>query len=125
MVPGNTLPSLPAQSAKAGLDYNLTPAFKLGLDALIVSGQYYGGDAANLDPKLPGYTNVNLHASYQVTRNIQFYGLVDNLLGHRYYTHASFFDNSNYVGSFPNLTDTRSVAPGRPLALYAGLKFNY
>ena len=66
---------------KVGLDYNVTSALKIGSDALIVSGQYYGGDEANLDPKLPGYTTVNLHASYQLTRDIQFYGLIDNALG--------------------------------------------
>jgi iron complex outermembrane receptor protein len=127
VAPGNTISSMPAQRAKVGLDYNLTSAIKIRADAVIISGQYYGGDEANLDPKLPGYTTVNLHASYQLTRSIQFYGLVDNVLDQRYYTHATFFDNSNYVGnsSFPNLTDTRSVAPGRPLAMYAGLKFNY
>ncbi len=127
VVPGNTIPSTPAQHAKFGLDYSITQAFKVGTDVLVVSGQYYGGDDANLDPKLPGYTIVNLHASYQLTKNIQLYGLVDNILDRRYYSFATFFDNSNYVGNpaFPNLTDTRSVAPGRPMAMFAGLKFSY
>jgi outer membrane receptor protein involved in Fe transport len=126
VVPGNAISSIPAQRAKFGLDYNITDALKIGSDVLVVSGEYYGGDDANLDPKLPGYTTVNLHASYQLTKNIQVYVLIDNILDQRYYTFATFFDNSNYVGnsSFPNLTDTRSVAPGRPLAMYAGLKFS-
>jgi outer membrane receptor protein involved in Fe transport len=127
VVPGDAISSIPPQRVKAGLDYNITDAFKIGSDILYVSGEYYGGDEANLDPKLPGYTTVNLHASYQLTKSLQLYGLVDNILDQRYYTYATFFDNSNYVGnsSFPNLTDTRSVAPGRPLAMFAGLKFSY
>ena len=127
VVPGDKISSIPPQRIKFGLDYNITDAFKVGTDILIVSGQYYGGDEANLDPKLPGYTTVNFQALYQLTKNLQLYGLVDNIFDQRYYTYATFFDNSSYVGnsSFPNLTDTRSVAPGRPLAMYAGLKFTY
>lgn len=125
VVPGDTIPSLPAQQAKVGIDYAVTQALKVGADARFVSGQYYAGDAANLDPKLPGYQILNLHTSYQWTPNIVFYGIIDNVIDRRYDTYASFFDNANYVGNsaFPNLTDTRSVAPGRPLAIFVGVKF--
>lgn len=127
VAPGDLIPAIPPQRIKFGADYLVTSAFKLGMDLMIVSGQYYGGDSSNQNPKLPGYTTLNLHTSYQLTHDMQLYGLVDNPLDQRYYTYASFFDNSKYVGnpSLPNLTDTRTVAPGRPLAMYAGLKFTF
>ena len=72
------------------------------------------------EPKVPAYWVVNLHSSYQVTKNIEVFGLVRNLFNRRYYTFGSFFqtDLFPYLG----LTDPRTFVPGAPLAVYAGLR---
>jgi outer membrane receptor protein involved in Fe transport len=125
--PGDHLPSIPRHRVKLGLDRNITSKWTFGGDVLWVGSQYYGGDGSNQNPQLPGYATVNLHSSYQINRHFQVYGLIDNLFNHRYDTFATFFDNSSYVGnpSFPNLTDTRSLTPGKPFAAYGGLKITF
>ena len=127
VVPGDHISSVPKSRFKLGLDVDLTSRWTLGGDLLVVSSQYYGGDESNQNPPLPGYATVNVHTSYQLTRNLQLFGLIDNLFDRRYDTFGTFFDNSSYVGNpaFPNLTDTRTVTPGKPFAAYLGVKVRY
>jgi outer membrane receptor protein involved in Fe transport len=127
VAPGDHLSSVPRHRVKLGLDRDITGQWTLGADLLWVGGQYYGGDESNQNPQLPGYATVNLHTSYQISKHFQVYGLIDNLFNHHYYTFATFFDNSSYVGNpaFPNLTDTRSLTPGKPFAAYGGLKISF
>jgi outer membrane receptor protein involved in Fe transport len=127
ILPGNVIPAVPRHRIKAGIDYSVTDAFKIGGDALFVGSQYYVGDGSNQAPKLPSYAVFNLHASYQVDKNVQVYGRVDNVFDNRYATHGAFFD----IGAIPNLsngttfTDARSVSPARPRAFYAGVKVTF
>ena len=124
---GGHISSIPPQRLKLGADYDVTPKWKVGGDLLAVSSQYYGGDESNQNPQLPGYLTIDLQSSYQATANLRFYGLIDNLLNQRYSSYATFFDGSRYAGhpSFPNLTDPRTVSPGKPFAVYAGLKITF
>ncbi len=125
--PGDHLSSIPRHRVKVGLDRDITSHWTLGADLLWVGSQYYGGDESNQAPPLHGYATVNLHTSYQINRHFQIYGLIDNLFNHHYETFATFFDNSSYVGNpaFPNLTDARSLTPGKPFAAYGGLKITF
>ena len=77
---------------KFGAEYSFTPKFKAGTDILIVGSQYLIGDNSNLNPQLPLYWTVNIHASYQLTDNIQIFGLVNNLFNNR---NATFRDVSS------------------------------
>ena len=128
VVPGNRIPAIPRNRVKFGMDYFITDAFKVGGDALFVSDQYFVGDDSNQAPRLPSYTVFNLHASYQVTKNIQFYGRVDNVFDNRYAVYGTFFQ-TNDVPNFANggapFSDPRSVSPARPRALYAGVKATF
>jgi outer membrane receptor protein involved in Fe transport len=127
ILPGNVIPAVPRHRIKAGVDYSVTDAFKVGGDALFVGSQYYAGDGSNQAPKLPSYTVFNLRASYQVDKNVQVYGRIDNLFDNRYATYGTFFD----TGAIPNLsngtafTDARSVSPARPRSFYAGVKVTF
>ena len=58
----------------------------------VVGRRYFVGDNANQNPKLPGYWLVNLHASYQVTKNVQVFGLINNLFNKRYALFGTYFD---------------------------------
>ncbi len=44
ILPGNQIPAIPRHRVKAGFDYSITDAFKVGADALYVSSQYLVGD---------------------------------------------------------------------------------
>ena len=120
VTPGDHIPASPQHRFKAGVEYAVTDAWKLGADINAVGSQYLTGDQANQNPKVPPYAVVNLHGSYQVNRNVELFAMVQNLFNQHYYTTGTFFN----TGSVPflNLTDPRMFVPGMPLAAYAGLR---
>ena len=126
--PGNQIPAIPRNRVKAGFDYFVTDAFKVGGDALFFSSQYFVGDESNQAPKLSAYSVFNLHSSYQLTKNIQVYARADNIFNNQYSTYGTFFDTGN-VPNFGNggaaFTDPRSVSPARPRAFYTGMKVTF
>ena len=88
----------------------------------------FAGDASNQEPQLPGYAVVNLNASYQVTKNIEVYTRVENLLDHRYYTYGTFFDTTavpNFANGGAPFVDPRSLSPAAPIAIYAGVRATF
>ncbi len=128
IVPGNQIPAIPRHRVKAGFDYSITDAFKVGADALYVSSQYLVGDESNQAPKLPSYTVFNVHASYQINKSLQIYGKIDNVFDNRYATYGTFFDTAtlpNFANGGAAFTDARSLSPARPRSFYAGLKMTF
>jgi iron complex outermembrane recepter protein len=118
--PGNHLPSIPQHRFKAAAEHSILPQWKVGANLVAFSGQYLAGDESNQNPKLPPYWVVNLHTTYQVSKNFEAFALVQNLFDKRYYTFGTFFDTSEVP--FLNLTDPRTLSPGAPFAVYAGLR---
>ncbi len=128
ILPGNQVPAVPRHRIKAGIDYSITDALKVGGDALFVSSQYFVGDESNQAPKLPSYAVFNVHASYQIDKTFQIYGRVDNIFDNRYATYGTFFDTTavpNFANGGAPFTDPRSLSPARPRAFYAGLKATF
>jgi iron complex outermembrane receptor protein len=126
--PGNVMPAIPRHRIKAGFDYSITDAFKIGGDALFVSSQYLVGDDSNQAPQLPSYAVFNVHASYQLDKTYQIYGRIDNIFDNRYATYGGFFDTTavpNFANAGAAFTDPRSLSPARPRAFYAGLKATF
>ena len=80
ILPGNQVPAVPRHRVKAGFDYAITDAFKVGADATFVSSQYFVGDESNQAAKLTSYAVANVHASYQIDKTFQIYGRIDNSL---------------------------------------------
>jgi len=123
VTPGDHIPAAPQHRFKAGIEYAVTDAWKFGFDVNAVGSQYMVGDQANQNPKVPPYAVVNLHGSYQVTKNVEAFALVQNLFNQHYYTTGTFFS----TGSVPflGLTDPRMFVPGMPLAAYAGMRAKF
>jgi iron complex outermembrane recepter protein len=120
VVPGDHIPAIPDFRLKLGAEYQITDPWKLGADLNVIGSQYLVGDESNQNPQIPAYWVVNLHSSYKVSKNVELFGLVQNLFNQRYYTYGTFFD----TGTVPylNLTDPRSFLPGMPLAAYVGIR---
>jgi outer membrane receptor protein involved in Fe transport len=128
IVPGNQIPAIPRHRIKAGVDYAITDAFKVGGDALFVSSQYLVGDESNQAQKLSSYAVFNVRTSYQINKTFQIYGRVDNVFDNRYATYGTFFDTGalpNFANGGAPFTDARSLSPARPRAFYAGLKATF
>ena len=96
ILPGNRIPAIPRNRIKAGIDYSVTDAFKVGGDALFVGSQYFVGDDSNQAQTAAPYAVFNLHASYQINKTFQIYARADNIFDNRYATYGTFFDTAPY-----------------------------
>ncbi len=123
VVPGDHLTGIPNFRIKAGAEYRISASWKFGADLYVIGSQYLVGDEFNQNPRMPAYWTVNLHSSYQVTKNVELFALVKNLFNQHYDVYGTFFD----VTSFPylNLTDPRTFVPGMPFAFYAGARATF
>jgi outer membrane receptor protein involved in Fe transport len=121
--PGHHLPGIPAHSLKIGFNYLVTDAWKVGLTARAFSGKYLVGDESNLNPKTDPYVVVNLSTSYTINKHLQVFGVVENLFNTKYATFGTFSPTSEVpIIEVPDASVTRSLSPGAPLAVYAGVR---
>ena len=128
ILPGNVIPAIPRNRIKASIDYLVTDKFKVGGDALWVSSQYFVGDESNQAPQLPSYAVFNLHASYQLTKAIQIYARVDNVLNNFYATYGTFFETDalpNFANGGAAFTNPDALNPARPRAYYTGMRVTF
>jgi iron complex outermembrane receptor protein len=123
VVPGDQIPAQPQHRFKAGAEYAVTDAWKVGASLNVTGSQYLVGDQANQNPRVPAYWVVNLNTSYRLNKNVELFGLVQNLFNQRYYTFGNFFNTAAIP--FLGLTDPRGFTPGMPLAAYAGLRATF
>jgi iron complex outermembrane recepter protein len=104
----------------------VTPQWTIGADGLITSERFFQGDESNLNAPLAGYEIVNVHTSYDITRNVQVYGLINNLFDRHYYVFGTYIDPDDFRTFRPNIGDNHlSVMPGMPFAAYGGMKVKF
>jgi len=131
VVPGDHIPAIPDYRFKVGAEYQITDAWKVGADLNVIGSQYLIHDDANQNPTVPPYWVVNMHTSYQLTKNIELFGVVQNLFNQHYYSAGTFVSTAGFTSSTPGaspflaLNDPRTYLPGMPLAIYGGLKVKF
>jgi iron complex outermembrane recepter protein len=127
VTPGNRIPSLPLNQGRLGVYFSPTPQWTIGADMAVVGSRYFVGDDADQNPKLPAYWLVNLHASYQLTKEVQIFGLINNVFDKRYALFGTFFDPGDVanVGLPIVLTDHRTEVLGAPLAVCGGIRVTF
>jgi len=128
VMPGDHIPGIPRHQVKFGGDVAVTPKFKLGADVLVAGAQYFVGDNANQNPKLPLYWVANLHASYQMDEHVQFFGLINNIFNNRNATYGAFFDtgtDAQLASPIRFTNDPRTVTPLQPVSFYGGVKVTF
>ncbi len=123
VTPGAQLTSVARHRLKGGFDYSITPEWKVGADVVYASGAYVRGDEINQFGTLPSYATVNLRTSYQVTKNVQIYGLIENAGNTRIRSFGTFFNTTQIP--FLSFADPRQVSIGPPLGLYGGAKVTF
>ncbi len=145
--PGDHIPQIPRNILKTYVDWKATSKLLVDLDFIAVGRSFARGNENNLDQPdgvnylgpgfSPGYGVLNLGAHYQVTKRLQAFVQVDNVLNHRYYTAAQLgptpYDNAhNFIarpfpavdGDFPIRTTT-FFAPGAPIGAFGGIRFRF
>ena len=83
---GTQIAGIPKNTVKVGVDYAVTPNWKVGADMVAASGQVIFGNENNAVPQVPGYAVFGVHTSYQYNKQVQLYGYVQNIFDQRYYT---------------------------------------
>lgn len=127
--PGDKIPGIPAHSVKVRADYDLTEKFSVGGNATYFSSQYARGDENNQDVngKVPGYALLNLDAHYQYTRQLSFFGRVDNVFDKDYETLGvlgeNFFNGPGRTFDAGNVTGEQFRSAGAPRAFWVGVKY--
>jgi iron complex outermembrane receptor protein len=123
VVPGDRIPLNPAHQARAGADVALFPGFTLGGDLEVSGGQYYDGDNANQNGKMPARWTVNLRASWQATPDWQIFGAIDNLFDRHDPSYGTYFSLEDTEDLYtPALADPRSITLPRPISFRIGMK---
>ena len=124
--PGNHLPGIPSNLWKLGVDFKVTDAWTVGGTGVAASGQFLFGDEANLTSKTPAYFVLNLHTSYQITKNLQLFGLIENAFNTTYYTFGTFSPTSSIpIAQAPGATNPRSYSPAAPIAGTVGIRVTF
>ena len=124
--PGNRLPGIPAHLVKLSVNYQVTPAWNVGATAISASGQVLFGDEANLTPHLPASFTLNLNTTYQLTKNVQLFGLVRNIADRTYYTFGTFSPTSSvFLSQAPGATNPRSYSIAAPVAGFGGVRVTF
>ena len=108
---------------KAGFSFYVTPEWKIGGDMVAASSQTISGNENGALPQVPGYVVFNAQTSYQVSKQLEIYGLIQNVLDYKYYTYGSLFETGGLLDVAPYLTDPRTLGNAMPFAVYAGLKY--
>ena len=133
--PGNRIPGIPKNQFKLRVGYAFTPDIRAGVNVVAFSGQYARGDENNQDVngKVPGYTVVNLDASWRVAPQVEIYGQVSNLfnqkysnfgtLGRDYFTGSGFSYYDSTPGASP--VSTQFQGPGAPFGAWIGVRFTW
>jgi outer membrane receptor protein involved in Fe transport len=145
---GNQIPLIPRHLLKSYLDWQLTKRLSLDAGLIAISSSYARGNENNqhqpdgvyyLGPgRSPGYAVMNLGARFDLTKRLQAFAQVNNLLDRHYYSAAQlgpvgFSSNGNFIarpfaaapdGSFP-VQHSTFYAPGSPRTALGGLRFRF
>ncbi len=137
VTPGDSLPGIPHHKFKIGFDYTVLPKWKVGADLVYRSSQYYYGDEINSLPQISGFATVNLRTSYQINKNVQIFGLINNALNYRGATYGALYDTGSTQNQVNNAApgvcdaglfcsaDPRSVTIAPPFEAYGGVKVTF
>jgi outer membrane receptor protein involved in Fe transport len=147
IAPGDRMPLTPRHSAKAWADVEVTPRLLVDAGAVAVSGSLARGNENNLHRPdgvyylgpgtSPGYAVLNAGARYAVSRHVELFVRVNNLLNRRYYTGAQlgstgFTGEGTFVarpfpavnGEYP-LQHATFYAAGAPRGAWGGIRLRF
>ena len=145
--PGDRIPLMPRHTLKAHVDLQASEALSIDVGLVAVSSSFARGNENNqheadgtyyLGPgEAPGYTVVNLGASYRLKSWLSVLGRIDNVFDRRYYTSAQlgpmgFTKEGSFIarplpavnGAFP-VRQATFFAPGAPIRAFVGTRIKF
>ncbi|MGF6573440.1 iron complex outermembrane receptor protein [Paraburkholderia sp. GAS333] len=126
---GDHIPGIPATTVKLRLDYAATSKWNLGTNLTWRGSVYAQGDENNEDVngKISGYLLIDMDTTYQVTKQLQVFASVTNLLDKRYASFGAlgtnYFTGPNHTFDGTNPVNEQFVGPGAPRGFWMGLRY--
>lgn len=127
--PGDSLPGIPKHRLKLGVDYEIRRDWQAGVSLAWLSEQVYRGDESNQLAPLVGYAVVNLHSTFNLTRRLSLFVMVDNAFNARYATFGVLGDPTG-IGA-PGVpadgvgVNPRFQSPAAPISAHGGVKLRF
>jgi iron complex outermembrane recepter protein len=118
---GDHIPGIPAHNLKVGAEVEIVKDFFAGANVIYASGSYLRGDDGNNQPRLDGYSTLNLAFRYAPIKRLELWGRVDNVTNARYSTAGAL----NFNAFTDSIAVERFVAPGAPIAGWVGAKVRF
>jgi outer membrane receptor protein involved in Fe transport len=131
---GNYLAGIPKHQFKLRLQYNITPQWSVGSNAVAYSDQFVQGnennahvDSDGTKGKLNGYTVVNLDTQYNLGQGWNVFAKAINIFDKDYYTGGRLAETMfTSAGSWGiNDRGVTAVVPGAPQAAWVGVRYEF
>ena len=126
---GDRIPGIPANTVKVRLDYAATPKWNIGTNLTYRSSIFARGDEDNQDDngKIPGYFLIDLDTTYNVTKQLQVFATIRNLLNKKYSTFGilgeNFFNGPNHTFNGAAPVDEQFLGLGAPRGAWVGVRY--
>lgn len=117
---GDRLPGIPANLAKVGFDFSVSPHLTIGANAVYTSERFLRGDEGNLLPTVSGSVIVDLFGELVLNSKMLAFFKIGNLLGTNYETFGVLGQAEDVLGD--EFDDNRFLAPGAPRAAWIGIR---
>jgi outer membrane receptor protein involved in Fe transport len=118
---GNKIPGVARQTLKIRASYELTPAWNVGSNVILATGQYAHGDENNQDANgmVPGYAVMNLDTHYAINSTWKVFAKVNNVFDKQYATFGQLGQNI-YTGDHEQFR-----TPSAPRAAWIGITYEF
>ena len=118
---GNRIPGIPPHQLKLGAELALLQNLWVGSSVIAASGSHLRGDDANRRAPTDSYAILGLHGRYRPLKQLEVWARVDNVTDTDYETAGAF----NFNAFASPIAVERFVAPGAPLAGWAGVRLTF
>ena len=118
---GDRIPGVPPHGLKVGAEVGVLSNLWLGAGVIATSGSVVRGDEGNQHATLDGYAILNLHARYEPIKHVELWARVDNATDAHYETAGAL----NFNAFADPIGVERFVAPGAPIAGFAGVRVRF
>ncbi|MBA3696531.1 MAG: TonB-dependent receptor [Methylotenera sp.] len=119
---GDRIPGIARQTLRLRVAYDFTPAWNIGTNLVLASGQYARGDENNEDinGRVPGYAVMHLDTHYSLNENWKLFAKVNNVFDNKYATFGVLGENI-----FNAQTPEQFRSPAAPRAAWVGVTYEF
>jgi iron complex outermembrane recepter protein len=127
--PGDRIPGIPANTVKLRLDYTPVSRVNLGANLTWRGSIFARGDENNQDVNgtVGSYFLIDLDATWNVTKQLQIFATVTNLLDRQYASFGilgeNFFNGPGHTFDGANPVNEQFVGVGAPRGAWVGLRY--